>query len=148
MKQMMTLLALACLFFISCDKSEKTEYNMLKDREWSIDYLFCLDETTESYSLKFKTQEIAWGNFVHFSQNGTFKSYYKSDCGNDCFRTINGRYRQVSEKEISVSVNSVRYSGWCTPSPHDSTWIEVRNGKPIYFTISKIDHENMLLSKK
>ena len=148
MKQMMTLLALTCLFFISCDKSEKTEYNMLKDREWSTNYLFCFDEATEEYSLKLKSNETVWGNFVHFSQNGTFESYIQAECGNGCFKTVNGRYRQVSEKEISVSVNSVSYSGWCTPSPYDSTWIEVRNGNPIYFTISKIDNGNMVLSKK
>ena len=148
MKKMMTLLALTCLFFISCDKSEKTEYNTLKDSEWSTNYLFCFDEAIEEYSLKLKSQETDFGCFVRFSQNGTFESYIESWCGNTCFRTINGKYKQLSENEIFVSVNSVRYSGWCTDSPYDSTWIEVRNGNPIHFTISKIGHENMVLSKK
>jgi len=147
MKKMMTLLAITCLFFISCDKSEKTEYNTLKNSEWSLNYLFCLDETREEYFMKPKTQETVWGNFLFFSKNGTFKSYYKSDCGNDLFRTVNGKSKQVSDTEVSISVESVHYYDATSGFPAKE-WIEYRDGKPIYFTISKIDNENMLLSKK
>jgi hypothetical protein len=97
--------------------------------------------------LKLKTSEQNYGNFVLFSRNGTFKSYYKAWCGNDCFRTVHGNYEQVSKTEISVLVKSVDYQGWCTASPYDSAWVENRNGKAIKFVILKIDDENIVLTK-
>ena len=126
--------------FSSCDKTEKnTIENILTNTEWKIDYLFCYDETIERYSMSVKsdTLEFNWGNFVLFSNNGTFKSYYTAWCGNDCFRTVYGKYKIISETTLSAKVDSATFQGWCTNSYSDSTWTEYRNSNPISFSISK-----------
>ena len=135
-------------FLVSCDKSGNKSSGNIKDKKWKIDYLFCLDEMRENYTLaiqKDTSWEANYGNFVVFSAKGVFKSYYTAPCGTDCFRTIYGIWNEISDVKFTARVDSVQYSGWCGVSIQDSTWMEYRNGESIHFKILKIDGENIVL---
>jgi Uri superfamily endonuclease len=116
MRKIIFLAMIIC--FISCNErvDEYLVENTLQDTKWKIDYLLCLDETRERYELTAKndTLEFDYGNFVLFSKNKTFESYYTAWCGNDCFRTVYGKYNIIFDTKLSITVDSVYYSGWCT----------------------------------
>ena len=144
MKRIFFLAMIVC--FISCDKvKENPDEITLQGTRFRINNLFCLDETMENYKLTIKKDSLdVYGDFVYFSENGTFSSYYRAWCGNDCFRTVYGKYDMISETELSAMVDSVHYAGWCTESYTDSVWTEYRGEKSIRFTISK-ENDGMLL---
>jgi len=123
-----------------CDKKPKE--NTLQNTVWKTDNLFCLDEDIDVYNLTQKTgsQELEWGSFVQFSKKGTFISYDKPRCGSGCTYAVYGKYNTISDTKLSATVDSVYSSCWYL----GNNWTEYRNGKPIYFTISK-EENNMVL---
>ena len=144
MKRIFFLAMIVC--FISCDKVKENPTEItLQGAEFRTDNLFCLDETMENYKLTIKEESLyVYGNFVYFSESGTFSSYCRAMCGNGCFKTIYGKYSMISKTELSATVDSVHYAGWCTESYTDSVWTEYRGKKSIHFTISK-ENDGMLL---
>lgn len=67
-----------------------------------------------SYELtSFEQNEIyTYGNFISFTDS-TFHSYYRAECGNDCFTDVKGTYFFKSDSIIQIFVKTIVKSGKC-----------------------------------
>jgi len=139
------------IFLGSCNQTEMNLTDLIRyETEIKTDYLFCFDDTIELYTCSSKDPnvEFEYGSFVVFSKDGSFQSYTKQWCGNGCFPTVYGKYTLTAETNLSVSVDSVHHTGWCTSSSSASEWTEYRKPKLIRFTLkNKDDHFELKLNK-
>jgi hypothetical protein len=135
------LLCLSVILIASCNSSESDEnFIKIKDTTWNIDYLLCLDDDIEHYTLTGinESKEYQLGNFVTFQNATDFVSFNIAPCGNDCFTTVFGKYRLVSKTEISFSIDSITYEGTCSqPTKYGIEEI-------LRFDVVKADKENSL----
>ncbi|MBJ2175848.1 hypothetical protein JBL43_16460 [Aureibaculum sp. A20] len=129
---------------ISLENMEPIE-NMFKDElengTWITNKILGLDPNSKQYVLtKFIEQKFA-GNLTSFSNKLNFSSRYVAPCGNDNFTTIIGKHNFIDQNKISISVDSVIYSGaWKRPN-------EFRESENIIFVISKIS-DSIILTKQ
>ena len=138
----LTLLILT-LFIFSCNgkaqrnKNVKNIYkNELENGIWETNGILGLDQNAEIFTLtKFIERNFA-GNLTSFSNKKmAFTSEYTAFCGNDNFTTVTGKYEFFDKDKISISVDSVTYSGeWKKPT-------EIRKEKDLVYLISKIDNK-------
>lgn len=140
--------AIALLGFIACtlqSNNNKKEGviedsillvdNYLIGTKWRINDLLCLNEKMEKYTLAMidTTERYSYGNLIRFSDSTNFVSYYTAWCGNDCFTTVFGKYKLLSEDEVAFSVDSVTYRGDCYAPT------EYRKAKDLRFVINRTD---------
>lgn len=83
----------------------------LKNSIWVTDEIMGLYPNIEEYNLTKFTQKKFAGNLITFYKNGIFKSHYTSFCGDDYFTKVIGKYNFFDTDKISISVDSVSYSG-------------------------------------
>lgn len=144
------ILFIVIFSFVACNTKEEkkdnpqmsdtlsiVENDYLKNTSWSINLLLGLDSLQSNYILyKPRVEQDIWdayGDFVYFTDSSTFISYYSAPCGNDCFRTVYGKYKLYSGDFIELNVDSVSYDGDC--------WVptEYRNGKKLMYSIESND---------
>lgn len=89
---------------------------------WKIDYLINLwynqPEDHEEYNLSpidndEEQRSFDWGNWVKFSDDETFISYYTAPCGNDCFPSVYGRFKLLEDDRVLLHVDSIIIGGFC-----------------------------------
>lgn len=109
--------------------------NPLIGTEWKINSLLCFDNKVTDYTFEKvdANNEFSYGNFVKFPNSVNFVSYYSAECGNDCFRTVYGKYNFLSDTRISLSVDSVTFKGECARST------EYRRNDKTTFSFKKTD---------
>ena len=142
-----TLIAFAILIF-GCVKETKqptNKYNIYKselEKEiWVTNQIIGLNPEIGKYSLKKKNQKKFAGNLTVFLNNQNFKSYYTSFCGNDYFTTVYGKYNFFEKNKLSVTIDSITYSGeWKKPT-------EFKKNEEIIFIISK-NKDLIILNKE
>lgn len=126
------------LFISSCNRKKQQKKdviniyeNKLESETWETDQILGLDPNAKKYTLtKFIERKFA-GNLTHFSGKSNFNSYYTSFCGNDNFRMLIGNYEFLDEDKVSISVDSISYSGeWKKTN-------EIRRKKELVYLISK-----------
>jgi hypothetical protein len=133
------------VFIFSCNGKairNKNVKNIYKDEleigTWETDEILGLDPNTEKFILtKFVSRKFA-GFLTNFSEKMNFSSCYTAFCGNDIFTDVFGKYEFFDKDKISITVDSVTYSGgWEKPT-------EVRKKKDLVYLISKIDNKIIL----
>ena len=114
---------------------------LLKDK-WVTDHILGLDPKTEIYKLtKYNPKGKFAGNITQFVDSVNFHSEYAAWCGNDYFTDVSGKYKFIDKDKISITVETVSYSGeWSKPTEH-------REIKYLTFAISIVG-ETILLTKK
>lgn len=113
---------IALLFLITCEnKKEKTVVNnyenYLNNSTWLIknEKLIGFDIGEKQFVLTKKNDTAQIWNFaaIEFTDNNKFKSYYSWECGNDCFTSIDGKYKFVDKSEIEFQIDSITRAGTC-----------------------------------
>jgi len=143
----LNILIIAILFFSFNVKAQETKnieniYKAeLENGTWITDKILGLNPSIEQYNLtKFIRRKFA-GNLTRFEDKMVFNSEYVAPCGNDYFTTVIGKYEFYDKEKISISVDSVIYSGeWKKPTEH-------RKSKKIIFLISKVE-ETIVFTKQ
>ncbi|MDI1317790.1 hypothetical protein [Flavobacterium sp.] len=83
-------------------------------RSWLINVLITDSEFNNEYLLiKPKAGERLYGNSLTLNPNGTFRSAYSAECGNDCFTTTSGKYKIISENYICFYLEKIDQEGDC-----------------------------------
>ncbi|MCD9853414.1 hypothetical protein LUD75_01765 [Epilithonimonas sp. JDS] len=116
--------------------------NELENGIWETNAILGLDPNAGKFTLtKFIQRKFA-GNLTSFSNKEmNFSSGYTAFCGNDNFTTVIGKYDFFDKDKISISVDSVTYSGgWEKPT-------EIRKKKDLIYLISKVD-DKLILTKQ
>lgn len=145
-------LSILIFAFVSCNHQSKNEEstkpaNYLNETCWHTSQLLCLDVATTEYTLTaipvLPEGKYHYGDFVNFVDSANFISYYSAPCGNDCFRSVYGKYNFRKDNEIIFLVDSITYRGECRrPTFHPSSCI------PKIFSISRNDSIISLKAKK
>lgn len=113
----------------------------LESATWITDQILGLDPNVEQYHLTKYTERKFAGNLTNFEDKMVFNSSYVAFCGNDDFTTVIGEYEFIDKDKLTISVDSVTYSGeWTKPT-------EYRKPKKVVFLISKIE-ETIILTKQ
>ena len=107
---------------INCEKEkEKTVVrnyeNYLSHTTWLIkDEKLVGYETGEKHFILTKKNDTAqiW-NFsaIEFTDKNKFRSYNSWECGNDCFTSVDGKYKFVDKSEIEFEIESITRTGTC-----------------------------------
>jgi len=84
--------------------------NFLVNKVWFCqptdnDLIFAPIDTTHRYN---------YGFLIHFTDSSNYVNYYTAPCGNDCFTSIYGKYKLLSDSTISLTRDSITYHGDCT----------------------------------
>lgn len=112
MKTILFTLYLSTLSFLV--QAEITE-KQLQQNDWSCINLFAKDTSVHEYQLQPKSESRQHGNFVTFNISGTFESYDRGKCGNDCYTTVHGTYFIDKENQyLHLQINNMQYRGDCT----------------------------------
>lgn len=85
-----------------------------------------------------------WGNWVNFSKEGSFESYYTAPCGVDCFPTTFGRYQIVDSLHIRLCIDSVSIHGMVCKKSIDEK-VNINLGE---FTVNRTDSTLTFIAKK
>ena len=92
--------------------------NPLIGQKWRIDGNAFLSINKESYHLETLSpkDDFHFGHFVEFEKDGSFTGYYTAPCGMDCFTTIHGTYTFDKQETVSIRVQQVEQTGYCSDS--------------------------------
>lgn len=92
--------------------------NPLIGKKWRIDGNAFLSQDKTAYHLEAlpNKDHFNFGHFVEFETDGTFMGYYTASCGLDCFTTIHGTYTFNEQGLLSIRVQQVEQTGYCTDS--------------------------------
>lgn len=113
---------LILIFLINCEKkNEKTVVknydNYLLNSTWLIknEKLVGYEIGERQFILNKKNDTALIWNFsaIEFTDKEKFRSYNSWECGNDCFTTIDGKYRFVDRSEIEFQIESITRTGIC-----------------------------------
>ena len=113
---------LTLIFLINCEKkNEKTVVknyeNYLNNSTWLIknEKLIGYEIGEKQFILNKKNDTALIWNFsaIEFTDKGKFTSYNSWECGNDCFTSIDGKYKFVDKSEIEFQIESITRTGTC-----------------------------------
>ena len=115
---------------IVIEKPIATVDNFLVNKVWLCqptdnDLIFVPIDTTRRYS---------YGFHIHFVDSTNYVNYYTAPCGNDCFTSIYGKYKLLTDSTVSLTRDSITYRGECRMQP-----TEYPNTKTEYVMSSKED---------
>lgn len=116
------ILLIAGLFSMSFqDCPPQNKENKLLGTLWKSNGVPFEDSERDSYTFTRQADDnqFNWGNFIRFDKENQFSSYYSAPCGNDCFTSVTGRYHYLNDTTISITVNSISYSGFCQKESKD-----------------------------
>jgi len=113
---------------------------LLKDK-WVTNHILGLDPKTETYKLtKYNPKDKFAGNITQFVDSINFDSKYTARCGNDYFTDVSGKYKFLDSNKITITVETVSYSGeWTKPT-------EYRETNYLTYIIS-IENDTVILTK-
>lgn len=60
------------------------------------------------------TGRFQYGFHIEFPDSTSYINYYTAPCGNDCFRSIYGKYEFLSDSTIVLTRDSITYDGDCS----------------------------------
>jgi len=87
----------------------------IENSSWKIDKVIGNSgDTFEAYHLyKYDaTEKWQFGNFIKFTESG-FTSYYSASCGNDCFPSSSGTFKNVDKNSIELTLLTFEQQGFC-----------------------------------
>lgn len=96
---------LICLLFVPVHVFGQSELV----GKWKIDNLIGVGEITE-YTLK-QPDWNEYGNNLQLFPDGSFKSYYSAECGNDLFTTCMGKYTMIDDTHIKFRLTNINRHG-------------------------------------
>lgn len=121
--QLQKLLLLTTLtFLMNCEKEKqktlvKNYDNFLANSTWLIknEKLVGYETGEKQFILTRKNDTALIWNYsaIEFSEKNKFKSYNSWECGNDCFTSVDGKYKFVDKSEIELQIESITRTGTC-----------------------------------